>query len=224
MSRPETQACKECGWDQPNPRCSSKIHDVQPRHPAPPPAPASDACNVRVMPPKPCPDCDGSGWLFEDPCPLCSGLTPGEREDARLKHRRDVEKATPPAPRDEAPATGREAEREVVLWRSPVFGAGMGTEWRNAPSHDGRCERGAWVPAALRAAERDVLEAALKWGEVNLGWILGDPLAEQPSNRLMAAVEKYAALRRGERPTPADPTNPAPAPASGAAMPTTKEP
>lgn len=105
--------------------------------------------------------------------------------------------APPPAPRDEAPATGREADGEVVLWRSPVFGAGMGTEWRNAPSHDGRCERGAWVPAALRAAERDVLEAAVRWGNANHGAILGDRLAEQPSNRLMAAVEKYAALRRG---------------------------
>lgn len=48
--------------------------------------------------PRPCPDCDGTGWLAGDPCPLCSGLAPGEREDARLKHQRAVEKARHAAP------------------------------------------------------------------------------------------------------------------------------
>ena len=74
--------------------------------------------------------------------------------------------------------------------------------------------------AELREAELAVLDAAVKWCSPNAD--------DGMTDLLLDAVNKYAALRRGGEgaaaPTPADPKNPAPAPASGAAKANPKEP
>lgn len=97
-----------------------------------PPAPADDAGRIVVKSPRPCPDCDGTGWLAGDPCPLCSGLAPGEREDARLKHQRAVEKA-----RRADDASGAEAMRHAaaeIARLGAVVAYEQMADWRNSRS------------------------------------------------------------------------------------------
>ena len=59
------------------------------------------------------------------------------------------------------------------------------------------------LPLARHAALMRVVEAAVKWGQHNAGWVVGDVESILPSKQLMGAVDAYLATapsRQGEAP------------------------
>lgn len=136
-------------------------------------------------------------------CPVC--------EDFAAACRHPAHYAPPPAPRDEAPAT-----------REPgVVGACEILEALQSP---------AAASATGREAEREDVPGAAEFRDAFKKAVppRGADLASWVNGYCAGWIACYAALRRGGEgaaaPTPADPTNPAPAPASGGAQATQKEP
>ena len=169
-----------------------------------------------------CPTCGSK----DAPRVCCPGTHAPDDHDSTCEPCWDPWHAATPAPRDATPTDG-----DVIAWA--VF-KGDSYEWVHDDEAKAReNERDGYrvvplVPAAvsatgreaeLREAELAVLDAAVKWCSPNAD--------DGMTDLLLDAVNKYAALRgtiddRPQRATPT--TNPAPAPASGAAKANPKEP